>query len=77
MKIELEVDDITLFAGALNNAVASYGDILFGIFFFFQIPDKLEKMKEIPFEVLQKRFDCIKDVYEQVLEIEKSFGKGE
>ena len=77
MKIEIEVDNITLFASALNNAVASYGDILFGIFVACEIPDKIKKMKEIPFEVLQKRFDCIKDVYEQVLEIEKSFGKGE
>ena len=77
MKIEIEVDNITLFASALNNAVASYGDILFGIYVGCEIPDKLEKMKEIPFEVLQKRFDSIKDVYEQVLEIEKSFGKGE
>ena len=77
MKIELEVDDITLFAGALNNAVATYGNILFAIYFCCDIPTKLEKLKEIPFEVLQKRFDCIKDVYEQVLEIEKSFGKGE
>ena len=77
MKIELEVDDITLFAGALNNAVATYGNILFAIYFCCDIPTKLEKLKEIPFEVLQKRFDSIKDVYEQVLEIEKSFGKGE
>lgn len=71
MKVEIEVDDITLFASALNNAVASYGDILFGIFVGCEIPAKLEKLKEIPFDELQKRFDCIKNVYEQVLVIEK------
>lgn len=70
MKIEVDVDDITLFADALNNAVAAYGDILFGIFIGCEIPSKLEKLKEIPFDELQKRFDCIKNVYEQVLKIE-------
>ena len=71
MKIEVEVDDISLLAGALNNAVATYGEILFAIYFFCDVPIKLEKLKEIPFDELQKRFDCIKGVYEQVLEIEK------
>ena len=72
MKIEIEVDDITLFAGALNNAVASYGNILSAIYCYCDIPAKMEKLKEMPFDELQKRFDCIKNVYDQVLEIEKS-----
>ena len=71
MKIEIEVDDISLLAGALNNAVATYGEILLAIYFFCDVPIKVEKLKEIPFDELQKRFDCIKGVYEQVLEIEK------
>lgn len=71
MKIEIEVDDITLFASALNNAIVSYGEILFAIYFCCDVPAKLEKLKEIPFEELKKRFDCIKNVYEQVLEIER------
>ena len=71
MNIEIEVDDITLFASALNNAVATYGDILFAIYFCCDIPTKLKKLKEIPFDEFQNRFDCIKSVYEQVLEIEK------
>ena len=77
MKIEIEVDDITLFANALNNAVATYGNILFAIYFCCDIPTKLEKLKEIPFDELQKRFDCIKGAYEQVVEIEKASSKGE
>lgn len=77
MKIELEVDDISLLTGALNNAVATYGEILFAIYFCCDIPIKLEKLKEIPFDKLKKRFDCINDVYEQVVEIEKASCKGE
>ena len=47
MKIKIEVDDITLFAAAINNAVATYGNILFAIYFCCDIPTKLEKLKEI------------------------------
>ena len=71
MKIEIEVEDITLFADALNNSIATYGDILFAIYLGCEIPDKLKKLKEIPFDILQKKFNCIKSVYKQVLEIEK------
>lgn len=76
MKIEIEVDDVTLFVGALNNAVAAYGDVLFAIYFGCDIPAKLEKLYDIPFEELRKRFDCIKNVYEQVLVIEKVSSEG-
>lgn len=71
MKIEIKVDDISLFTDALNNAVATYGNIIFAIYLCCDIPQEFKKLKEIPFEELQKRFDCIKDVYNQVEEIER------
>lgn len=71
MKIEIEVEDVSLLAGALNNAVATYRETLFAVYFGCDVPIKLEKLKEIPFDKLQKRFDCIENVYKQVLEIEK------
>ena len=71
MKIELDVEDISLFACGLNNAIATYGKILFAIHTCCGIPPEFQRLKEIPFDELQKRFDCIKGVYEQVVEIEK------
>ena len=70
-KIEIEVDDISLFADALNNACISYSDVVWGIFIGCEIPSKLEPLKKIPYEDLEKRMKCLKDVYGQVIEIEK------
>ena len=71
MKIEIDVKDITLFACALNNAIAAYGDIIYGIYMCCDIPTRFEKLKDIPYDDLQERFKCLKDVYKQVEEIEK------
>ena len=74
MKIEIEVEDVTLFVDALNNAIATYGNILVAIYLYCDIPKNLEKLKEVSFDKLQKRFDCIKNVYDQALAIEKEKG---
>lgn len=71
MKITVEVEDITTFAIALNNAVTAYGDIVWALFIGCQIPDKFAKLKELQYEEVEKRFHCLKDVYKQVEEIER------
>lgn len=71
MKIEIEVEDISLFAKALNNACASYGDIIWGIYIGCEVPRKFELLKKLPYEELQARMNCLKDVYRQVEENEK------
>lgn len=72
MKIEIEVEDVSLFAKALNNACVSYGDIIWGIFIGCEVPSKFDPLKKIPYEELKARMDCLKDVYKQVEELERT-----
>lgn len=72
MKVEIEVEDISLFAKGLNNACVCYGDVLYGIFLGCEIPSKLEPLKNISYEELQARFDCVKAVYKQIEKMENS-----
>ena len=72
MKIEIEVEDISLFAKALNNACISYGDIIYGIYIGCEVPSKFDPLKKLSQEELKARMDCLKDVYRQVDGIEKS-----
>lgn len=71
MKVTIEVNDIELFSVALNNAIATYGDILWGIYLGCEIPPKFEKLKTIPFDKLKARQNCLLDIYKQVEQIEK------
>ena len=66
MKIEIEVSDVSLFADALNNALAVYGYIVYSILNGCEIPEKFERLKDIPFEKNEKRYKCLKDVYKQI-----------
>ena len=70
MKIEVEVDDITLFAKALNNATISYDIVVSSILFGCDIPSKLEPLRNLSDDELAKRVRCLKDVYKQVEELE-------
>lgn len=72
MKIEIEIDDISLFAKALNNAIVAYGDAVWGIFIGCEISSKLEPLKKIPYEELEKRIFCLKNVYKQIEKIENA-----
>ena len=72
MKIEIEVNDIELFAKGLNNAIATYGYIIRCVDLGCNIPSQFEVMNEIPFEELRSRYNCLIDVYEQVERIEKA-----
>lgn len=70
MRIEIEVNDIELFAKGLNNAIATYGNIIRSIDLGCSVPSQFEVMNTIPFEELRERFNCLIDVYEQVERIE-------
>lgn len=71
MKIEINIEDITLFAKALNNAYIAYCEVVYGISLGCEIPYKLEPLKEISYKELEKRCKCLKDAYKQVEDIEK------
>lgn len=71
MKITIEVDDVELFAKGLNNAIATYGDILYAVSIGCKVPSRFEVLETIPFENLSARYNCLVDVYEQVEQIEK------
>lgn len=71
MKITIEVNDIELFAKGLNNAIATYGDVVYAIDICCEVPKRFEALKTIPFKDLSARYNCLVDVYEQVRQIEK------
>lgn len=71
MKIEIEVEDISLFVKALNNACISYGDVIWGIYIGCEVPSKFAPLKKLPEGELKARIDCLKDVYRQVENMEK------
>ena len=73
MKITIEVDNVELFAVALNNAIATYGDMLSSIYFNCEVPLKYEKLKAIPNLELNERFNCLVGVYKQVEEMERNY----
>ena len=75
MNVELEIEDLSLFAKALNNACVSYGDIVYAIYLNCEVSDKFKQLKELPYEELEKRFYCLKNVYQQIENIEKLKGE--
>ena len=77
MKIELEINDIEILSKALNNALATYGDIIFSSIMRCDIPLKFEKLKDLPDEELIKRVNAIKDIYKQIEKIEERWKNNE
>ena len=71
MKIEIDVEDISLFAKALNNAIISYGDVVWGIHLGCEVPSKLNPLKKVPDEELMARVEYLKGVYNQVEKLER------
>lgn len=74
MKIEIEVSDIELFSKAFNNAVVALGDITSAIIFGLdpQISStKFKVLESLPQSDLEARMDLLKNVYYQILEIER------
>ena len=79
MKIEIEVDDIEVFAKALNNAFLAYGDIVSSINCLGLEPQlstiKYLPLMELSAEELDRRYNTLKDVYLQVEAKEKELTK--
>lgn len=72
MKITIEVPDIKTVADAINNAMVAYGDIVYSIILGCEIPNKFQPLAKLDEEELAKRFNCLRDIYKQIEEIEKS-----
>lgn len=70
MKIELEVEDVTLLAKALNNAYVAYGDIAWSIILGCYVPSKFDSLQKLSQHELEARMNCLKDVYMQVEKME-------
>ena len=74
MKITIEVNDIELFAKGFNNAIATFGDVVYAIDIGCEVPSRFKVLETIPHENLLARYNCLVDVYEQIEQIEKNLG---
>ena len=70
MKIEIEIPDIKTAADAINNAAILYGDVIWAISLGCSVPAKAEPFKKLSDEELDKRFNCLKQIYQQLEAIE-------
>lgn len=70
MKIEIEVPDIKTAADAINNAAILYGDVISCIHLGCSVPAKARPLKNLTDEELDKRFNCLKQIYQQLEAIE-------
>ena len=72
MKIEIEVPDIKTAADAINNALVTYGDIVWSVILGCEVPNKFRPLAKLDEDELTKRLDCLKSIYKQLEEIEKN-----
>lgn len=72
MKVEIEIPNIKTAVDAINNAAITYGDIIYTMSLGCTIPKSLEPLTKISEEELTKRFNCLKQIYKQLEEIEKN-----
>ena len=75
MTIELEVKNFELFAKALNNACAVYGDMVSAINLGFEpqiSKNKFSLLTNLPEGELIKRYNALVEIYQQVEEIEET-----
>ena len=85
MKIEIEVNDLKTFIDGFNNALIAYNDIQ-GYFLFglekqlnskWQNFAKDKKNNQECYDIINKRLNALKEVYNQLLEVEKSDKRAE
>lgn len=62
--ITLEVDEQTL--NGLNNAVAAYGDICWGLMLGTEVPARFEPLKQKSEEEIRARFNSLVDFYKKI-----------
>ena len=72
MKIEIDIPDITTASKAINNAAATYGEIISTIMVGCEVPQRFAPLARLSDEELRKRFNCLKSICEQLEEMEKN-----
>ena len=72
MLVTLEIPDITEAAKAMNNATVAYGNVLFSAMLCCQVPKNFEFLCDLSDEELKKRYECVKSIYEQIEDIERT-----
>ena len=64
--ITLEVDETIL--NGLNNAIAAYGDICYGLIIGTKVPAKFEPLRQKSEEEIRARFNALADFYKKIEE---------
>lgn len=72
MKIEIDIPDITTASKAINNATATYGEIISTIMLGCEVPNRFAPLAQLSDEELTKRFNCLKSICEQLEEMENN-----
>ena len=70
MKIEIEVEDISLFAKAFNNACVSHTENTRALMLGCDVPKDIEPLRVLPDEELLERLRCLYNVNRQIEKIE-------
>lgn len=74
-EIKINVNDLETFISALNNAIIAYNDVRASFFFGIEeenLNSKWYKNTNLNYEILTKRIEELKYVYDQLLELEKN-----
>lgn len=70
-KITIEIDDVSTLIDGLNNAIIAYNEVVGSIMLCCEVPLILSPLKQIPFEKLRERQQCLNDLYKQLIKIEQ------
>ena len=70
IKIEVEIDETTF--NGLNNAIAAYGDVCWGLILGTKVPVRFESLKQKSEEEIRARYNALVDFYKI---IEQEFNK--
>ena len=77
MKIEIEIKDLKSTLDGLNNALHAYNDLIFAITIGCEIPKKYDGLKKYNEDELTHRFNCTKELYEQLVVYEAKENKND
>lgn len=70
MKAKLEIDDLSTTLTAFNNALIAYGSCSYAASLGAEVPEKLQHLSELTSEELKYRFNCLKNLYDQLTALE-------
>jgi hypothetical protein len=68
---KIKTNDLSCLIDGLNNAIIAYIKVIRAIDLECQVPTELEVLKKVPFKKLKDRFNCLKNIYNQLLNYEK------